>query len=249
MCSEEVIKYGLIGKTLGHSFSKSFFNEKFDSSKITAIYENIELEDEEALKKWMNDHLFEYKGLNVTIPYKETVLPLLDELSDEVKAVGAVNTILINNGKTIGYNTDVYGFRQAIKPFFRNVHERALILGTGGASKAVAYVLKNLGVSVSYLSRNPKNDNEFHYNQANEVMVNAFKMIVNCTPVGMFPDVEQTPDFPIDLVGEDHLVIDLIYNPQETIFLKQAREHGADILNGLSMLQHQAIKAWEIWNA
>lgn len=242
-------KYGLLGKSLGHSFSKPFFTDKFQSIGESATYENIELEDLAALEAWFRGESKSFEGVNVTIPYKEAVIPFLDELSEEAKAVGAVNTIHFKDGKVIGHNTDTFGFRQSIKPFFRNVHERALILGTGGASKAVAYVLENLGVDIAYLSRNPKSDIEFSYDQANEYMVNAFKLIVNTTPVGTYPNVDEIPNFPIELVGEDHLVIDLIYNPSETKFLTAAKQSGADILNGLSMLHHQAQKAWEIWNS
>ncbi|MFA5573737.1 MAG: shikimate dehydrogenase [Brumimicrobium sp.] len=241
-------KFGLIGKSLAHSFSKLFFEEKFKKENINATYENIELANENELQNWVLSELQKYAGINVTIPYKVAIIPFLDEVSNEVKEVGAVNTIALKNGKSIGYNTDVYGFRQSIKPFFKGTHERALILGTGGASKAVAYVLKELGVDVAYLSRTPNPDkNIFGYNDVNQYMVNAFKLIINTTPLGTFPNIEEKPNFPIEFVGEEHLVIDLIYNPTETKFLQIAREHGADTLNGLSMLKHQAIRSWEIY--
>lgn len=241
-------QYGLIGKSLSHSFSKSFFEEKFQNEGINASYFNFELPTITDFVKLLKNNP-ELNGLNVTVPYKTDVIPFLDELSTKAEEIGAVNTIQFKSGKLIGHNTDAYGFQQSIKPFLRNVHERALILGTGGASKAVAYVLRNLGIEVSYLSRNPSDENEFSYDDTNDLMVDAFKLIVNCTPLGTAPNVDEMPNFPIQLVGKDHLVIDLIYNPQQTKLLRIAKEHGADTLNGLSMLQHQALKAWEIWNA
>jgi shikimate dehydrogenase len=241
-------QYGLIGKSLGHSFSKQFFEEKFKKEEVNASYHNFELAQIEEFEKLLQNHP-ELKGLNVTVPYKTEIIPFLDELSKKAEEIGAVNTIQFSSGKLIGHNTDAFGFQQSIKPFLRNVHERALILGTGGASKAVAYVLRNLGIEVSFLSRNPSNENQFSYEDANELMVDAFNLIVNCSPIGTFPNVNEMSAFPIQHVNKDHLVIDLIYNPEQTKLLRLAKEHGADTLNGLSMLQHQAIKAWEIWNA
>lgn len=241
-------QYGLIGKSLSHSFSKSFFEEKFRKEDINSTYLNFELAQIEDFEKLVQNNP-DLRGLNVTVPYKTEIIPFLHELSTKAEEIGAVNTIQFKSGKLIGHNTDAFGFQQSIKPFLRNVHERALILGTGGASKAVAYVLKNLGIEVKYLSRNPSDENEFSYDDANELMVDAFKLIVNCTPTGTTPNVDEMPKFPIQFVNEDHLVIDLIYNPEQTKFLRIAKENGADTLNGLSMLQHQALKAWEIWNA
>lgn len=241
-------QFGLIGKSLGHSFSQQFFERKFNTEGIKASYQNFELDTMNDFPKLIQNHP-ELKGLNVTVPYKTEIIPFLDELNDQAKAIGAVNTVKFEDERLIGYNTDAYGFQQSIKPFLRNVHERALILGTGGASKAVAYVLRNLGIEVLYLSRIPNRDNQFSYEDANELMVDAFKLIVNCTPLGTAPNVDEIPNFPIQLVSKEHLVIDLIYNPEQTKLLRIAKEQGADTLNGLSMLQHQALKAWEIWNA
>lgn len=235
--------YGLIGKSLGHSFSKQFFTEKFLREGIAAAYINFELPSIQEIH-----HVFEIenlKGLNVTIPYKTAVMDFLDEIDDLALKIGSVNTIAIRNGKKIGYNTDAYGFQQSIKPFLRNVHERALILGTGGASKAVAYVLENLGINVAFLTRNPTASNHFGYEQANDRMMNAFKLIVNTTPLGTFPNTDEIPSIPTAYFTPEHLVVDLIYNPEKTKLLKLAEEGGADILNGYSMLQHQALKAWE----
>jgi shikimate dehydrogenase len=239
--------YGLVGKSLGHSFSKRFFSEKFAEESIAAEYRNFELSAIHEIGQ-----VFEtpnLKGLNVTIPYKTEVMDYLDEIDELALRIGAVNTIAFRNGKKIGFNTDAYGFQQSIKPFLRNVHERALILGTGGASKAVAYVLENLGIDVAYLTRNPIAPNQFSYNEANDFMMKAFKLIVNTTPLGTSPKIDEMPPIPTEFFTPDHLVVDLIYNPEKTMLLSQAEKEGADVLNGYSMLQHQALKAWELFNA
>jgi len=195
----------------------------------------------------MKDHTF--GGLNVTIPYKTDIIPFLDELDPLAAEIQAVNVIAFENGRTKGYNTDVYGFQQSIKPFLTFHHERALIFGTGGASKAVAHVFKSLGIDVIFVSQSPSNlSNHFTYADVNEHMLAACKVVVNCTPLGMFPDVDSALELPYSSLCEDHLLIDLVYNPEETLFMKQGRAHGATAMNGLSMLQHQALKSWEIWN-
>jgi shikimate dehydrogenase len=237
--------YGLIGESLAHSFSKSFFTNYFRENDIDADYQNIELPNLASL----SEQFSKFNGFNVTIPYKEAVVSKLDELSEEAKAIGAVNVIQIVNGKTIGHNTDAYGFHQSIKPFLTNRHERALILGTGGASKAVAYILRSLGIDVVYLSRNPKAANEFGYDEANEHMMNACKLIVNTTPVGTFPNVQDKINLPYEYLTDEHLLIDLIYNPEKTEFLKAGEANGATILNGHSMLRHQALRSYEIWTS
>jgi len=242
-------RYGLLGKKLDHSFSASFFNDKFARENKDAFYENIELKDEKALSNWMENKADEFDGLNVTIPYKKAVLELVDEIDPVARSIGAINTIKIQEGRKIGYNTDAYGFQKSIQPFLTNQHEKALILGTGGASNAVQYTLENLGIEVFFLSRNPSSNRQFSYDEANEIMTEQFKLIINCTPLGTFPNIEERPPFPIDFVGDQHLIIDLIYNPPMTSFLKVAATNGANTLNGKSMLQHQALKAWEIWNA
>lgn len=239
-------KFGLVGKKLDHSFSKSFFTDFFEKNEIAATYENIEIPAIGDLNQFPGIGTF--SGFNVTIPYKTAIIPFLDALSPEAQAIGAVNTVRIENGKMTGYNTDAFGFQQSIKPFLTNQHERALILGTGGASKAVEYVLRNIGLNVLFISRDPKQANEFSYADINEHMVKACKLIVNCTPVGTFPDVDALPDFPTGFLTPQHLVVDLIYNPEKTKLLQQAEAQGADILNGHSMLKEQALKAWEIWN-
>lgn len=238
-------KFGLIGRTLSHSFSKEFFDDYFLKNNLNASYENIEIAEIEGIK-WVFRNNFD--GLNVTIPYKESIIPYLDELNIEAKQIGAVNTILFKNGKSIGFNTDAFGFHQTIKPFLTNQHERALVLGTGGASKAIHFVLSNIGVDIIYASRTPKNNSEFPYSEINENMLKACKLIINCTPLGMYPNLNESPLPTFNGIGSEHLVIDLIYNPQETLFLKKAKEAGATAINGLEMLKAQALKSWEIWN-
>lgn len=239
-------KFGLIGKSLSHSFSKSFFESYFSANSIDASYDNFEFQNEEELKFFLDEKNVD--GCNVTIPYKETIIPFLDEVSEEASAIGAVNTIRLENGRWVGYNTDVFGFKQSIKPFLTNRHEKALILGTGGAAKAVAFVLKEIGIEVLFISRSPKSRNQFGYADLNEYMVKACKLIVNTTPVGMYPSTEECISFPYTSLTEEHLVVDLIYNPEETQFLKKAKENQAMILNGGSMLKEQALKSWAIWN-
>jgi shikimate dehydrogenase len=238
-------KFGLLGKTLGYSFSKKFFESYFKKHAIEAQFDNYEIDSIEQVTHVFQENL---SGLTVTIPYKKAIIPFLDELSDEVKAIGAVNVIQFKGGKKIGHNTDAFGFHQSIKPFLTFQHERALILGTGGASKAVAHVFNSLGIDVIYCSRNPKGPKEFSYELLNEYMVNACKVIVNCTPLGTFPNTDECINLPFEHLTPEHLVVDLVYNPPKTTFLLKAEGNGATILNGESMLKEQALKAWSIWN-
>jgi len=237
-------KYGLIGQSLSHSFSQAFFKSFFSENKIDANYENIELSSIEGIQAVLQEN---YDGLNVTIPYKEEIIPFLDQIENAAKEIGAVNVVSFKNGKSLGHNTDAYGFRQSIKPFMTNQHERAIIIGTGGASKAVEYILENLGVNVIFISRTPIGKNQFSYDDLNENMIDACKLIVNCTPIGTYPDIEGYIKMPFSSLTQNHLVIDLVYNPPKSMFLQKAEECGAMILNGESMLKHQALKSWEIW--
>ncbi len=246
---------GLIGYPLSHSFSKKYFEDKFQHLALTDYsYEVFPLEKIEELTVLLNQRA-QLIGLNVTIPYKEQVIPFLDQLDETAKAVGAVNCIKIEtlNGvkKLIGYNTDVFGFRQSIKPFLEPQHERALIIGTGGASKAVEFVLKQIGVECWFMSRDKtesKKPNCLNYDELNQYVVQAFKLIVNTSPVGMYPNTANCPLIPYQYIAPGHLLYDLVYNPEETLFMKKGKEQGAVAVNGLSMLYHQADKAWEIWN-
>lgn len=255
-----MIEYGLIGKTLTHSFSKGYFEKKFQTLGLSDhAYLNFELNAIEDLKEVLTQHP-NLKGFNVTIPYKESILPFLNELSDEAKAIGAVNCVKVIYGgslsqvegpaskRLIGHNTDVYGFASSVKPFIEPQHNKALILGTGGSSKAVAYALKNIGVEVFYASTSKQQNNIFLYEQLNAHMMAAFKLIINTTPLGMFPNIDQCPAIPYEYITPEHLCYDLIYNPETTLFLQKAKAQGASTINGLSMLQLQAEKSWEIWN-
>lgn len=239
-------RYGLIGRRLDYSFSKQFFTDFFRGKNLDYHYENIELATIDEVNSYLRSG--EFSGFNVTIPYKEAIIPFLDELSSEAKVIGAVNTISYSAGKLVGHNTDAFGFHQSIKPFLTNKHERALILGTGGASKAVAYILKNIGIDVIFISRNPNEKGCFSYSDINEHMLKACKLVVNCTPLGTFPNIDEKPEIPSQFFGEEHLVVDLIYNPEKTKLLLEAEQHGATILNGYSMLKEQALRAWAIWN-
>jgi shikimate dehydrogenase len=197
----------------------------------------------------MHGSVAQYQGLNVTIPFKEHILEFIDEVSSEAQIIGAINTIKVgSNGKICGYNTDAFGFHQSIKPFLDFNHHRAIILGTGGASKAVAFVLEKLGLDVFFISRNPEGSKQFSYSEINAQMLSTCKLVINCTPVGMFPNSDNLIDIPYEFLTKKHLIIDLIYNPSETLFLKKSRESGAIVLNGDSMLHQQALKSWELWN-
>ena len=238
--------YGLVGKSLQHSFSSNFFSDYFVNENIFAKYQNFEIKAVEHIQS-----VFDLKpaGLNVTIPYKESVLPYLDELDPLARTIGAVNTIVFDGNHKIGYNTDVFGFQQSIKPFLTNQHERAIIFGTGGAAKAVAFVLQEIGIDVLYVSRKASGiPKHFDYSAVNSHMIKACKLIINCTPVGTHPHIEDCLDLPYESMGIEHLAIDLIYNPIETLFLKKAKAQGASIMNGESMLKTQAMKSWALWN-
>ena len=237
--------YGLIGKTLGYSFSKSFFERYFIENDIDAQFHNFELAAIEDMNRVFEQQI---GGLSVTIPYKECIIPFLDDLSIEAKVIGAVNCIQFKDGLKVGHNTDAYGFQQSIKPFLTNQHERALIFGTGGASKAIAYVLKNLGIDVLFISQDPKGDKHFSYAEVNNHMLNACKLLVNCTPVGTLDYKDSKFDLPFEYLTSDHLVVDLVYNPPMTDLLLKSKQQGATILNGESMLKHQALQSWKIWN-
>lgn len=243
-------KYGLIGYPLGHSFSKNYFNEKFENENIDAQYINFEIPNIENLVEVL-DLNPELKGLNVTIPYKEKVISYLDYISPEARAIGAVNVIRVSHkGKeTIlrGYNSDVIGFTKSIEPLLERFHKKALILGTGGASKAINYGLKSLGLETVFVSRF-KRPGTIQYEDVTPDVIKEYNVIVNCTPVGMYPNVEQCPNLPYEAMDQHTLLYDLIYNPDETLFMHNGSEHGATVKNGLEMLLLQAFASWEFWN-
>lgn len=240
--------FGLIGRNLSHSFSGTYFNDKFRKLDLPHRYKLFPLEDISQLPELISNNP-ELAGINVTIPFKESVIPFLNELSEEAQGVGAVNTILISKGKLKGYNTDVYGFGNSIKPFLESHHQRALILGTGGASKAVAYVFKELGIDHHFVSRERTGSKIFSYSDLNEYVLKHFRLIVNTTPVGMYPAVEDFPPIPYQYLEPSHFLYDLVYNPAETVFLKNGRERGCKVMNGVDMLHQQAEKAWKIWES
>lgn len=243
-------KYGLIGFPLGHSFSKNFFNEKFENEDINAKYLNFELPNIDSLPEII-DMNPELKGLNVTIPYKEKVISYLDYISPEARAIGAVNVIRVTHkGKDVilrGYNSDVIGFTKSIEPLLERFHKKALILGTGGASKAINYGLKSLGLETVFVSRF-KRPGTIQYDEVTPDVINEYNVIVNCTPVGMYPKVEECPNLPYEAMNSHTLLYDLIYNPDETLFMHNGAEHGATVKNGLEMLLLQAFASWEFWN-
>lgn len=244
-------KYGLIGFPLKHSFSRKFFTEKFENEHIDAEYLNFEIPEINQLHQIIASHP-ELKGLNVTIPYKEVVIPLLDELHPQAEEIGAVNVIKVEQAegkiKLTGYNSDLLGFQNSIAPFIDSrIHKKALILGTGGASKAVKCALDNLGISSKFVSRTTK-EGQFIYQELNKEILKDYKVIVNSTPLGTFPDIDNAPDIPYESLTEEHLLFDLVYNPSETKFLKLGKINNAKTKNGSEMLELQAIASWKIWN-
>jgi shikimate dehydrogenase len=239
-------KFGLIGYPLSHSFSQKYFREKFKRENISdSVYELFPLTGIEQLPSLLeNDPGLE--GLNVTIPYKQSVIPFLHKLSDEANVIGAVNCIKITNGRLVGYNTDAYGFEVSLGKILTHQQQQAFILGTGGSSKAVAYVLKKLNIQFWFVSRTAKVDC-ISYSQIEQCMQQS-NLFVNTTPLGMYPDENATPQIPFNKLGPDDGVFDLIYNPAETLLLKKAKAQDAKTQNGLEMLELQAEKSWEIWN-
>jgi shikimate dehydrogenase len=238
--------YGLIGKQIGHSFSAKYFAGKFESEGISATYSNFDLPDISLLPHIVEDHP-KLRGLNVTIPYKEAVIPYLDSISDIANEIGAVNTISIVNGKLYGDNSDYHGFTESLRPLLKKNHKSALILGTGGASKAIAYSLRQLGIGYKFVSRS-NSGHSISYDDAGSLLTD-HHIVINCTPLGTWPDVDTCPPFPYSQFTADHIAYDLVYNPEQTLFLQKAAQQGAVIKNGYEMLVLQAEKSWEIWNS
>ncbi|MEN8186438.1 MAG: shikimate dehydrogenase [Bacteroidota bacterium] len=244
-------KYGLVGKNISYSFSEGYFSKKFKELNLEECsYQNFDINSIKDFPKIISENQDTLKGLNVTIPYKENVLSYLDELDADADEIGAVNTIkILKNNKLKGYNTDVYGFKNSLSPLLSGHHKKALILGTGGASKAIAFVFDELQIEYLFVSRNPKNELTIKYDDLSKELLENYQIVVNCTPLGTFPNIENCPDIPYQFLSKSHLLFDLIYNPQETLFLKKGKEKGTAIKNGLEMLELQAEKAWEIWNS
>ena len=240
--------YGLIGAKLGHSFSKDFFSKKFAKEGISAEYRNFEIDN---IEKFSDIIEYGVYGLNITIPYKEQVIDFLDKIDPIAEKIGAVNVVKIvrnaDNLETIGYNSDIVGFTESIRPLIENHHKKALILGTGGASKAVIEGLKLMNVKSQLVSRT-KRPNTITYSELSSNLLEEYTIIVNTTPLGMFPNTDSFPDIPYEFLSNKHLCYDLTYNPEETRFLKLSRDNGAKTKNGLEMLILQALESWRIWN-
>ncbi|WP_338645371.1 shikimate dehydrogenase [Flavobacterium sp. KS-LB2] len=241
-------RFGLLGRNISYSFSKGYFTDKFNNENFAGCtYENFDISEITAFPEVIKNTL-DLKGLNVTIPYKETVIPFLNKLSKKATIIGAVNTIKITKkGKLKGYNTDYYGFKKSLQPLLQAHHKKALILGTGGASKGVAFALDELDIPYTFVSREAK-ENGIDYDRINATTFDNYQIIINATPVGTSPNVEAFPLLPYEFFTDKHIAYDLIYNPAETQFLKKAKQQGAQIKNGLDMLIFQAEKAWKIWN-
>lgn len=245
---ESKLNFGLVGRNISYSFSRRYFTNKFQKESLPYAYVNFDIQSINDLKEIVNSTP-NLKGLNVTIPYKEEVIPLLNKLNKKAKKIGAVNTIKITKNKKLkGYNTDYFGFKNSLKPYLKPHHARALILGTGGASKAIAYGLQRLGIGFDFVSRSNKKDVKFLYSELTEAIISEYPIIINCTPIGTFPNVDACPDLPYNAITKDHILFDLIYNPEQTKFLKNGHQKGAITINGEEMLRLQAEKAWKIWN-
>jgi len=239
--------YGLLGRDISYSFSKGYFTEFFQKEGFqNCTYDNFDLRDISDLETILKEYP-DLRGLNVTIPYKEAIIPYLHVLDPEAATIGAVNTIKFTKTGLIGYNTDGYGFRRSLEPFLTiQPHKYALILGTGGASKAIGHILQQLGINFHYVSRNPEKD-QWGYEMLNKAQMEQYTLIINCTPLGTYPRLTEKPSIPYAFIGVDHLLYDLVYNPEKSAFLQEGEKRGATICNGLPMLQHQAQKAWDIW--
>lgn len=235
--------FGIIGYPLEHSFSADYFNKKFAEEGLDAHYRLYPIPSLDGFLQLIQEHSF--TGLNVTLPYKETIMPYLDELDDTAAKIGAVNVIHFTEKRLVGYNTDTIGFRQSVEPLLRPYHTHALILGTGGAAKAVAYALRRTGIECQFVSRHAAKG--ITYAQLSRDILKQHLLIVNCTPLGMFPAVDACPPIPYQYLTDRHLVYDVIYNPAQTLFLRQASMHGAVTCNGIGMLYGQATAAWKIW--
>ncbi|WP_422080802.1 shikimate dehydrogenase family protein [Ulvibacterium sp.] len=237
-----------MGKNISYSFSKGYFAKKFAAMGLKGhSYENFDLQHIDEFPELVHNTKG-LKGLNVTIPYKEKVIPFLTGMDDIARRIGAVNTIKLKGKELIGYNTDAHGFQKSLEPFLTKYHTSALILGTGGASKAVAFVLGQLGITFRFVSRNPTHD-QLGYTDLNEDILRQHQVIINCTPLGTYPNVKQKPPLPYAHLDKGHLLYDLIYNPSKTAFLLEGELRGTAICNGLRMLELQAERAWEIWNS
>lgn len=243
-------KFGLLGKDISYSFSRKYFTEKFQELGLKDYkYSNFDIPEIEEFPFLLYHREDEFRGINVTIPYKESVMRYLDDVDEDARNIGAVNTIKItDDNKLVGYNTDFYGFQNAIQPLLKSNHKKALILGTGGASKAIAYAFDKMNIEYKFVSRKVS-EGMFLYSMLNEQIMEEYTVIVNSSPVGTHPNINESPNIPFQFITNKHLLFDLIYNPAETKFLSEGKKRGAIIKNGLEMLQLQAEKSWKIWNS
>lgn len=241
--------YGLVGRNINYSFSAGYFKDKFSNEGLKkTAYHNYDIEAISQLSQIVKSTK-QLKGFNVTIPYKEEIIPQLDKLSKKAKKIGAVNTVTVSKkGKLKGFNTDYYGFKKSLIPLLQPHHTKALILGTGGASKAVAFALQKLKISYNFVSRTPA-DGSCTYNLLTGEIFKEYTIVINTTPLGTFPDIDTCPPLDYSLFTDKHIAFDLVYNPAETTFLKQAGQQGATTQNGYDMLVYQAEKSWKIWNS
>ncbi len=237
--------YGLIGNPVSHSFSERYFTEKFEREHIEAAYKNFELQEITDFQSLIAQEK-NLKGLNVTAPYKEKIMAFLDEIDPQAKTIGAVNTIVLKKKKRIGYNTDSFGFMKSLFPLLEKQHDQALILGTGGAAKAVAHALRSLGIAFKMISRTPSKG-QLAYKELSEEIITTHHLIINCTPLGTFPNTKESPQIPYHHLGPKHLLFDLTYNPPMTQFLAKGQRENCKIFNGQKMLEYQAERSWEIW--
>ena len=243
-------KFGLIGKNISYSFSRGYFLEKFKQLKLdTLVYRNFDIPEIEEFPFLIYQKEDEFRGFNVTIPYKQSIMKYLTDIDEDAAEIGAVNTVKVtDDNELIGFNTDIYGFENSLKPQLKTHHKKALILGTGGASKAAAFVFNKIGIEFLFVSRHPSNDSEISYIDLSKEVVVSHQIIINSSPVGTHPNIEECPNIPYEYLTDKHYLFDLIYNPSETKFLRLGKERGASIKNGLEMLELQAEKSWEIWN-
>lgn len=243
-------RFGLIGRNISYSFSRTYFNAKFKNLGLEDYsYENFDLDSIAEIEQRIIPYLDEIGGLNVTIPYKEEIIPYLDEIDQEAEAIGAVNTIKVLPGNKLkGFNTDAYGFEQALRAKLTGGERRALVLGTGGASKAIVFVLQKLGMDFTMVSR-AGGEQRISYDELDGTLIGGYDVLINCTPLGTYPNVAQRPPIPYEGLGQGHLLFDLIYNPEKTAFMQEGEKRGAKAINGMTMLENQADRAWEIWNS